>query len=272
MREVKETGALPNLLVVGAQKAGSTWLHERLAVHPDIFMSNPKELRFFGHRDKTDTPEGISDYKSAFLAGANMRYRGESTPAYFWSHDAQSPYAEDLNRTNLDIPRVASRILGPDVALIISLRNPVARAISAFYHHHRAGNIDSTDSIRDRGHRWGIIDMGFYQRHIEAWLRYFNPEQVHICLFDDITEHPKELVSKLYQWLDLPSEVDDPDLYRPSNQGASYSPNELKEKPAISLQDIACLARLYAPDIGFVEDYLSRPLPTWRSDKLHDYL
>lgn len=272
MSKVKETGALPNLLVVGAQKAGSTWLHERLAAHPDIFMSHPKELRFFGHRDKTDTPEGISDYEAEFVAGTKMRYRGESTPAYFWSHDAKSPYVEDLKRTNLDIPSVVSRILGPDVALVISLRNPVARAISAFYHHHRAGNIDSTDSIQDKGHRWGIIDMGFYQRHIEAWLRYFKPEQLHICIFDDITERPKELVSNLYQWLDLPNEVNDPNLYHPSNQGTSPSSNELGDKPVISAQDIRYLARLYAQDIGFVEDYLSRPLSSWRSDELQDYL
>ncbi|MFT4822190.1 MAG: hypothetical protein ACI9DH_000244 [Halioglobus sp.] len=272
MGNAKETDALPNLLVVGAQKAGSTWLHERLAAHPDIFMSHPKELRFFGHRDKTETAQGITDYKSEFTAGIDKRYRGESTPAYFWSHDPNSQYAEDLKRTNSDIPSVVARILGPDTALVVSLRNPVARAVSAFYHQYRAGNINANDSIRNRGHRWGIIDMGFYQRHIEAWLRCFPAERLHAVLFDDIAERPKQLVTNLYQWLDLPSEVGDPNLQLPSNQSASRSANESPGAPLVSLQDIRYLAQLYEKDIGFVEDYLSRKLPSWRSTELDDYL
>lgn len=272
MKEAEENGVLPNLLVLGSQKAGTTWLHERLEAHPEIFMSNPKELRFFGHRDKTDKPSGISQYKSEFAVGASLRYRGESTPAYFWSPDSRSPYGEDLKRTNMDIPKVVARVLAPDPALIISLRNPVARAISAFYHHHRAGNIDASDSIRDRGHRWGIIDMGFYQRHIEAWLKYFESEQLHIVLFDDIIEHPKKLVTDLYEWLNLPSEIEDPNLYHPSNQGQTQAAGKIKEGPIVTAKDISYLTELYAKDISFVEHYLARKLPSWRSDQLEDYL
>ena len=151
--------SLPNLLVIGGQKCGSTWLHERLEVHPEIFMSNPKELRFFGHKGKTDSEQGLVDYRAHFAAGAEQHYRGESTPAYFWSYDENSPWAVDLKRSNLRIPPVVRRILGPEVKLILSLRDPVQRAISAFHHHLRAGNLEAGDTIRQQGHRFGIIDM-----------------------------------------------------------------------------------------------------------------
>ncbi|MFK8049886.1 MAG: sulfotransferase [Halioglobus sp.] len=272
MKNVENEGALPNLLVLGAQKAGSTWLHERLEAHPDIFMSNPKELRFFGHRDKTDSAEGISAYKSEFCAGTGMRYRGESTPAYFWSKDIRSQYGQDLKRSNVDIPSVVARILEPEPALIISLRNPVARAISAFYHHHRAGNIDAAERIQDRGNRWGIIDMGFYQRHMEAWLKYFKPQQLHVVLFDDIIEQPQKLVTELYHWLGLRSEIEDRNLLHPSNRGRGRPAGERGKEPVITQDDIHYLNQLYAEDVSFVEHYLSRKLPTWRSAKLQDYL
>jgi hypothetical protein len=66
--------------------------------------------------------------------------------------------------------------------------------------------------------------------------------------------------------------VGDPNLQLPSNQSASRSANESPGAPLVSLQDIRYLAQLYEKDIGFVEDYLSRKLPSWRSTELDDYL
>lgn len=283
MTNSKEDSTLPNLLVIGAQKAGSTWLHERLAIHPDVYMSEPKELRFFGHSDKTDSEQGLAEYRQNFSAGEKALYRGESTPAYFWSHDSKSPYGEDLKRSNLDIPAVVARTLGKDVSLILSLRNPVSRAISAFYHHYRAGNISPEDTLRTQGHRWGIIDMGFYQRHLEAWLAHFDQNQLHVVLFDDIVQQPENVTERLYRDLGLSTGLDDPDLHKRSNQGSKrtvdkqlFNTGSIRldhgTGPRISSADINFLSELYKDDITYVENHLSRALPDWRSRRLAQYL
>ena len=283
MTHSKEVGTLPNLLVIGAQKAGSTWLHERLAIHPDVFMSEPKELRFFGNRDKTDSEQGLAEYRLKFSEGEKARYRGESTPAYFWSHDPNSRYGADLKRSNLDIPAVVERTLGNNTSLILSLRNPVSRAISAFYHHYKAGNISSGDTLKTHGHRWGIIDMGFYQRHLEAWLAYFDQDRLHVVLFDDIVQQPEDVTARLYRNLGLSTDVYDPDLRKRSNQGGKrsmdkplFNTNSIKldqgTGPRISATDIDFLSELYNDDITYVEKYLSRALPSWHSKQLADYL
>ncbi|MEH6592211.1 MAG: sulfotransferase domain-containing protein [Halioglobus sp.] len=266
---VQTDDKLPNLLVIGAQKAGSTWLHERLDCHPDIFMSQPKELRFFGHRDKTDSPAGLAAYRQHFTAGANARYRGESTPAYFWSHDPDSAFAVDLQRSNLDIPEAVHRLLGHDIPLVLSLRNPISRAISAFYHHYKAGDIQREDTIRSTGHRFGIVDMGFYRRHIESWLRYFSREQLHIVLFDDIVKKPHGVVEDLYRFLGLRTDISDPLLRQKSNQGAQL---EQGTGPGIRTADIQFLADLYRNDVDYLEILLDRSLAQWRSKRLQDYI
>ncbi|MEH6570060.1 MAG: sulfotransferase domain-containing protein [Halioglobus sp.] len=283
MTNSKEVSTLPNLLVIGAQKAGSTWLHERLAIHPDVFMSEPKELRFFGNRDKSDSEQSLAGYRLNFLAGEKARYRGESTPAYFWSHDPKSPYGTDLKRSNLDIPAVVARTLDNNIPLILSLRNPVSRAISAFYHHYKAGNISPEDTLKTHGHRWGIIDMGFYQRHIEAWLAHFDRGQLHVVLFDDIVQQPEKVTEKLYRSLGLSTGVHDPELRKRSNQGGKrsvdkqlFNTDSIKldqgTGPRISAADIDFLSELYKDDITYVENHLSRALPSWRSRQLADYL
>lgn len=277
---------MPNLLVIGAQKAGSTWLHDRLSFHPDVFMSKTKELRFFGHKDKTDTPEGIREYQSNFVAGQRHRYRGESTPGYFWSYNSASKYNEDLKRSNMDIPQVVQRLLGDHIRLIVSLRNPVARAISAFFHHFRAGRIDHGDTLSSAGHCNGIIDMGFYQQHLEAWLQYFAREQLQVVLFDDIESSPSAVVQELYTFLDLAVVVDDPNLLGRSNQGITrqldkgiFSKGRISvasvdglQSPQVTQKDIDFLAETYQSDIDFVERFLDRPMADWRSRKLEDYI
>src|SRR4051812_10211105 len=70
-------GYLPNLLIIGAAKAGTTSLHEYLNLHPSVFMSSPKELKFF---NRPDWREELRAYRAHFPVGAQVR--GESSPLY----------------------------------------------------------------------------------------------------------------------------------------------------------------------------------------------
>jgi hypothetical protein len=122
-RRRKRQAALPNLVIIGGLKCGTTSLHHYLGLHPEVQMSRPKELNFFVAELNWDL--GLDWYASRF--DDRFQVRGESSPHY----------------TNL--PRfqgVAARIrehLGPDVKLIYMVRDPVKRVLSHWVHATGAG-------------------------------------------------------------------------------------------------------------------------------------
>lgn len=105
---------LPNLLIIGAGKCGTTSLHEYLALHPDIEMSVPKELKFFS---ADDWRERVSGYRPHF--SSSSRIRGESSPGY-----TMYPF----------LPSVAERVheLIPNAKLLYVVRDPVDRMIAHY--------------------------------------------------------------------------------------------------------------------------------------------
>src|SRR4051794_536419 len=128
--------ALPDFLVIGAPKAGTTALHAALAEHPDLFMSHVKEPKLFltegppptrgGPGDAQTYREHVwrrPDYEALFDGAPDGSLRGESTPFYLHDADAQR--------------RI--RRLVPRARLIAVLRDPVERAHSNWAHLWSAG-------------------------------------------------------------------------------------------------------------------------------------
>ncbi|HEX2128459.1 MAG TPA: sulfotransferase [Solirubrobacterales bacterium] len=122
-RHAERSGALPNLIVVGGLKCGTTSLHHYLSLHPEIAMSRPKELNFFVAELNWDL--GPEWYASHFDREAPVR--GETSPHY----------------TNL--PRfagVAERmhsLLGEDARIVYMVRDPLERILSHYLHNVGAG-------------------------------------------------------------------------------------------------------------------------------------
>src|SRR5262249_23883612 len=115
----------PSFLGLGAQKCASTWLHRIVAEHPQVAMPTVKELDFFSnHYDR-----GYRWYESQFPAVDGDMRTGEVSPSYF--HDIRVP------------ARV--RAYAPEMKLIVTLRDPVERALSNHRHEVRAGHIDGAD-------------------------------------------------------------------------------------------------------------------------------
>src|ERR671915_243608 len=81
----ERVGALPNLVIIGAQKCGTSVLHYYLGLHPEVSMSKPKELNFF--IEERNWPRGVEWYRGHFDPEA--RVRGEASPNYsaFPQHD-----------------------------------------------------------------------------------------------------------------------------------------------------------------------------------------
>ena len=195
---------LPNLLIIGAQKCGTTWLHDRLSQHSKIFMSDTKELNFFSG-EQLEARAG--QYAANFADATGKAYAGESTPGYFWSYDPASEYLVDgYPHANRAIPRAVRSILGGNVKLILSLRNPVHRAVSAYLHHFRMGRVPYSKDLLTAGRSHGILDIGFYRRHFLAWHKIFGSEAIKVVFLDDIERNGQSVLDALFGYLNLPPE------------------------------------------------------------------
>jgi hypothetical protein len=273
----------PNLLVIGAQKGGSTWLYHVLKQHPDIFMSEVKELSFFNKELQTE--KNISRYLENFSQGAQYQYCGEATPGYFAIPDARR-----------DVPQNAYDLLGSDARLVLSLRDPVDRAVSAYFHHFRAGRIDPSKTMRDQAHIGDILNFGHYKICYEHWVRVFRPEVFFVTAFERIGANGQKIASELYKWLGLADHIN-LDANTRHNFGFeraiidgnlqvikdSSNPlnrrlwaGQLRADPAlgsvcITQEDIDWLGEIFADDIAFVEKSLLKSDLGWGAKPLDFY-
>jgi hypothetical protein len=199
---------LPDLLVIGAQKSGTTSLHAHLDRHPSIWMTPWKECNFF-----TGRPRSALAYRSFFLRRAERRARdvlvvGESTPYYLF-HPA--------------VPRRASARL-PGVRAIAVLRDPVERAWSHYRHNVRlgleplsfgdaldaetertAGELErvaaATDARSDALRHYSYAARGRYAEQLRRWLEALGRDRVHVMIFEDLVARPRETMADVARFL-----------------------------------------------------------------------
>jgi len=86
---------LPSFLCIGAQKAGTTWLHNMLRQHPELFLPETKELSFFDLKSNFEG-RGTSWYRSNFAAADDNQLIGEVTPGYLWVWSSPVPGGKNI--------------------------------------------------------------------------------------------------------------------------------------------------------------------------------
>lgn len=268
----------PTFLVIGAQKAGTSWLHQMLARHPRIFVSERKELQHFSTPERFD--EGLGSYLQHFT-DATWRHRaiGESTPNYLWASPHRSEEWGGRGGSDPDfragIPERIVDALGTDLRLIVLLRDPVDRAISAFYHHLRAkgDRLDPQLPFADNACRYGIVTMGFYAAHLEHWLEHIPPDRFLVLFQEELRAHPQDAIGAVHRHLgvradppsDLTAEVHVGTKHG-SDDGVWYWDQD-RQHVAIGPDERALLHEVYAPENDRLARLLGRPTP-WSSDPL----
>lgn len=194
--------ALPNFLICGAPKAGTTSLYQYLRQHPEVFMSDPKETGFFHkHYDK----------------GVNWFAR------HFEDHDGQQAIGEASVMT-MPTPGAAARVAEviPGARLIFLVRDPVERAYSDFnynfYQGWRDPNLSFSQLIRDGSHQFGraLIHRGRYLKHLKRFEQYFDRSQMCVLLLDELKEKRYETVRRVYQFIGVDPAFD-PDVAEQHN-------------------------------------------------------
>jgi len=178
---------LPNLIIIGAQKCGTTTLHYYLNQHPEIYMSRIKEINFFNYNHNWE--KGVDWYASNF--SPRHRINGESTPQYTFVPQ----WTNVANRMHTIIP---------DAKLIYIARDPVERIMSAYVHRyvegHEDGNIN--DAFQDLENNLYIIRTKYYMQ-ISQFTDYYPLSRIHIISSEELRSKRTETLRDIFNFLDV---------------------------------------------------------------------
>ncbi len=202
--------ALPNFLMVGTSKAGTTSLYYYLQQHPDVFLSEVKEPCFIASRFIDYPTRGVNDEKffNRHLVDSFDEYTGLFEPGRNKTAIGEAS-TNNLVYAKRAITEIKKYIGEPKIVIV--LRNPVERAFSAYMMLVRDGRetlpfeeaLAAEDNrIRDNwDHIWMYKREGMYFQNVSAYLDNF--KHVKICLFDDLKTRPVSLVQELFRFLDV---------------------------------------------------------------------
>jgi hypothetical protein len=196
---------LPNLLLAGVTKAGTTSLFSYLAQHPEICGASLKEPEYFSRLVYPDaTLEPPAEYERYFRHCRNERYVLEASANYWYGGPRLLAATEKM----LGRPRY-----------IISLRDPVERFWSDFTYMHSKRLLDpdmsvhafldrclelrsTGDDFTETGRRFRTLSTGFYVEFLGDWLAQVG-DRSRIVFFEHLTTEPIAVVGALLEWLDL---------------------------------------------------------------------
>jgi uncharacterized short protein YbdD (DUF466 family) len=195
---------LPNVVVIGVSKAGTTSLFEYLGTHPDVGLSDRKELRYFTPLRYGEPLEPLTSYTEHFRHCLDQRYAVEATPGYFYGG---RPLARAMRQT-----------CGP-VRVVLSLREPGDRCWSWFrfvksrlripkdlsFENYLSRceqlHIARTDAQLEHQPYWGL-GGGCYSDWLGEWIEEFG-DDLKLVFFDDLVRNPRALLEELFDWLGL---------------------------------------------------------------------
>jgi acetyltransferase-like isoleucine patch superfamily enzyme len=263
----------PNFLIIGAQKAATVWISDVLKQHEKVFMPTRGELFFFNKKD-CEQPQAIDAYLNHFAEATEAQgWIGEKTTGYFWSNRSGVFENQPPIGHNPHIPQSVANVLGRDIRLILSLRHPVARAISAYGHHGSRGRIEGHEHLTDMVARLGIGDMGFYDKHLEAWEQVFDPAAITTLIYEnDIAKAPEDGVRALCGALgidrsgfrDLPLAMSNKSRDRRFSD--SLIDTGIAGLAPIRPEDVGYLLDLYGPTIAALKERFGARLDIWDSE------
>lgn len=176
--------AIVGFIGIGGQKCASSWIYRILEDHPQVAVSEPKELDFFSYY----YDRGRQWYEWHFTPdAAATRIAGDVSPSYLHHPDA---------------PRRA-QAYNPNMRIVVALRDPVGRAWSNHLHEVRLGHFAGEDLTFEAGLRNNpmYLEQSLYAKHLSRWLAVFGRERVHVAFQEDIERDPAGEAVRLYRFL-----------------------------------------------------------------------
>lgn len=245
---------LPNYLVIGAAKAGTTSLRSYLEQHPEVFVTARGEPSFFAHEGETLAFSGPGDddwngafvtdidvYRSLFAGAEGCRAVGEISPRYLYFEGAPE--------------RIARHV--PEARLIAILRHPVDRAYSHYLMNRSRGCEPAAtlpEAIAREAERqaegwgwdWRYVGAGLYHRQLERYHARFPRERIKVLLYEDLKDQ-EAFFADLFAFLgvDPGFRPDTSVRHRKASLPKSYALQHLVKQPGPAK---AALKRLVPPD------------------------
>ena len=297
---------MPNFLLIGAAKAGTTSLYTYLAQHPQIYMSPDKEPRFFALEGEQPSFGGITQqinkssintleaYAQLFEGVTDEVAIGEASTIYLYSEKA--------------VDRIQHYV--PSAKLVAVLRQPADRAFSSYVHLVRDGfeTLSFEAGLAAESQRraenwqplWFYQDRGFYYAQLKRYFDRFEPEQIRVYLYDDLLKDSQQICQDLYQFLGADSTFT-PNLARTNVSGipkqrwlqnlfnrdnvlkSAVKPllpksvrrkisrgvqeKNLGQKPVMTADTRRQLTDVYRADILKLQDLIGRDLSGWLEDQ-----
>jgi len=184
----------PNFIGIGGQKCASTWLSECLRCHPEIFMSSPKELKYFS----TNAEKGFDWYLKFFSKSSNFKYRGEFSSNYIYHVESAKKIKNKLG----------------NVKVIAVVRDPVERSLSHIKHLIRDGKIRhlsgeiSLSSFKDLlVIDNSILSNSFYQPGLNAYLSVFGKDSLFIVSQDKCKFDGELVLQQLWKFFNVDNSI-----------------------------------------------------------------
>lgn len=204
---------LPNFLIIGAEKAGTTWLYDVLSRHPDIFLPETKELSYFNRLDSNLKISNYYErlkrswYEDFFVHCRGQTAAGDISPMYLCDDAAPARIAETL----------------PEARLIAILRDPVERAASHYWMAHNKQHIAGSFSEIIASRHDAVVKRGLYGEQLERYFDLFPRSRLLVLIFEEVMNDREEAIAGICRFLDIdPSPLLDKDLSEAVNPATAY--------------------------------------------------
>jgi Sulfotransferase domain len=196
---------LPNVLIIGAMKAGTTGLYMDLATHAQVFLGQDKEPHALCS-DEVLTPEGLARYAAIYAKAETGQIRIDASTGYSKRPDYEG------------VPQRAIEVLPADFKVIYIVRHPVERIVSQ--HHHEYFAHTAGPSIDDEVRRHPrYVQYSRYSYQLEPWIEAVGMSRILVIRFEDYVECRQQTVADVCRFLELPPEgcvVEDDRVYNKS--------------------------------------------------------
>lgn len=243
VRDVASRGCLdktesvnrPNFFVIGAAKCGTTSMCTLLGQHPDVFMSDPMEIHYFGREDPEKTR---SWYMSHFQDVEDESAVGEGSTSYTHPHIIEACASE-----------IATAV--PDARLIYMVRHPIRRLESDWKmrkHEGWAPEGSINEAVRDRDTT--LITHGLYWKNLEVYRRYFSDDQILVVFLGDFSGSPQDELERCFSHIGVDEDVMVEGAHEPRNQSSDFRRDRWLGH-LLRRGGVVSLARLYLPEQVF---------------------
>ncbi|MGH8068507.1 MAG: sulfotransferase family protein [Candidatus Entotheonellia bacterium] len=243
---------LPNFLIVGAPRTGTTSMHRYLSEHPEIFLAAKKELHYFTHDYLTENSNGpkdreyqycktLDEYRAFFQAvPSNAKAVGEISPSYLFFPQC--------------IPKIKA-LLGESVRIIIMLRNPIERAFSNYWHmvNSKRETLPFWDALQaeeerlERGWRniWLYKRHSLYHEKVRRYIEEFGSSRVKVLLYDDFSNNTLRTLRDAQRFLGVRAE------FAPKNIDVVFGGRGVERRKSVARRRIKSLVKLLLPQRVF---------------------